>query len=71
MEHELAEHLTEHPTLTDQTDTEKEDLVTDQVATETEGLVTDQARQLQNLTEDGASLNARRVNGEAEKDNEN
>ena len=47
----LAEHLTEHPALTDQVDTRTEDLVTDQVATETERLVTDQAQQLQNLTE--------------------
>ena len=47
----LAEHLTEHPALTDQVDTETEDLVTDQVDTETEDLVTDQAQRLQSLTE--------------------
>ncbi|MCY4388232.1 MAG: hypothetical protein OXC18_14160 [Desulfurellaceae bacterium] len=51
MEYELTEHLTEHPALTDQVDTETEDLVTDQVDTETEDLVTDQAQRLQSLTE--------------------
>ena len=47
----LAEHLTEHPALTDQDDAEKGDLVTDQVDAVTERLVSDQAQRLQNLTE--------------------
>ena len=47
----LAEHLTEHPALTDQDDAEKGDLVTDQVDAVTESLVSDQAQRLQSLTE--------------------
>ena len=47
----LAEHLTEHPALTDRVDVEKKDLVTDQVDTATDRLVTDQPQRLQSLTE--------------------
>ena len=47
----LAEHLTEHPALTDQVDDEKADLVTDQADAVTGKLVSDQPQRLQNLTE--------------------
>ena len=47
----LAEHLTEHPALTDQVDIEEGNLVTDQVDPTTEKLVSDQPQPLQNLTE--------------------
>lgn len=47
----LAEHLTEHPGLTDQVDIEEGNLVTDQVDPATGRLVSDQPQPLQNLTE--------------------
>ena len=47
----LAEHLTEHPALTDQADDEKEDLVTDQADAVPGKLVSDQPQRLQSLTE--------------------